>query len=85
LDSGNLEMQADNLDAIIKPLRIMRTARVWWVLLLDTAAVLLGQGGMLCMTRHRRWLEFLILEDWFWRAVSFYLAEGLILFILYIS
>lgn len=26
LDSGNLE--ADNLDAIIKPLRIMRTARV---------------------------------------------------------
>ncbi|XP_066369865.1 uncharacterized protein [Miscanthus floridulus] len=28
LDSRNLEMQADNLDAIIKPLRIMRTARV---------------------------------------------------------
>lgn len=28
LGSGNLEMQADNLDAIIKPLRIMRTARV---------------------------------------------------------
>ncbi|KAF8687539.1 hypothetical protein HU200_042789 [Digitaria exilis] len=28
LDSGNLKMQADNLDALIKPLRIMRTARV---------------------------------------------------------
>lgn len=28
LDSGNLEVQADNNDAIIKPLRIMRTARV---------------------------------------------------------
>ncbi|OQU76755.1 hypothetical protein SORBI_3010G201500 [Sorghum bicolor] len=28
LDSGNLDMQADNLEAIIKPLRIMRTARV---------------------------------------------------------
>jgi len=48
LDSGNLDMQADNLEAIIKPLRIMRTARVWRVLLLDIAAVLLGQGGMLC-------------------------------------
>ncbi|CAN6177424.1 unnamed protein product [Urochloa humidicola] len=28
LDSGNLKMQADNLEALIKPLRIMRTARV---------------------------------------------------------
>ncbi|XP_039807453.1 uncharacterized protein LOC120671238 isoform X2 [Panicum virgatum] len=28
LDSGNLKMQADNLDARTKPLRIMRTARV---------------------------------------------------------
>ncbi|PUZ59831.1 hypothetical protein GQ55_4G074800 [Panicum hallii var. hallii] len=28
LDSGNLKMQADSLDARIKPLRIMRTARV---------------------------------------------------------
>ncbi|XP_062178619.1 uncharacterized protein LOC133883338 isoform X2 [Phragmites australis] len=28
LDSGNLKIQADNLDALIKPLRIMRTARV---------------------------------------------------------
>ncbi|XP_062229336.1 uncharacterized protein LOC133927080 isoform X2 [Phragmites australis] len=28
LDSGNLKMQADNLDALIKPLGIMRTARV---------------------------------------------------------
>ncbi|TVU08250.1 hypothetical protein EJB05_41647 [Eragrostis curvula] len=28
LDSGNLKTQADNLDALIKPLRIMRTARV---------------------------------------------------------
>lgn len=47
LDLGNLEVQADNNDAIIKPLRIMRTARVWWVLWLDTAAVFLGQGGIL--------------------------------------
>ena len=29
LDSGDLDSQADNLDALIKPLRIMRTARVW--------------------------------------------------------
>jgi hypothetical protein len=28
LDSRNIKMQADNLDALIKPLRIMRTARV---------------------------------------------------------
>lgn len=28
LDSENLKMQADKLDALIKPLRIMRTARV---------------------------------------------------------
>ncbi|KAL6603040.1 hypothetical protein ACP70R_043401 [Stipagrostis hirtigluma subsp. patula] len=28
LDSGNLKMQAENLDVLIKPLRIMRTARV---------------------------------------------------------
>jgi hypothetical protein len=28
LDSRNIKMQADSLDALIKPLRIMRTARV---------------------------------------------------------
>ncbi|CAL5041789.1 unnamed protein product [Urochloa decumbens] len=28
LDSGNLKIQADNLEALIKPLRIMRTSRV---------------------------------------------------------
>ena len=35
LDSGNLKMQSDSLDAGIKPLRIMRTARVLRFLSLD--------------------------------------------------